>query len=149
MVFLERPEALSGAKGAGERLNSVGVAERVATYIGCYYTLIHIIFMISIVTILLFSNNITYLTILLIILVLDIFVNILSHDCPLTSFEDKYSQNSTTQDFSHRISQLGICCNCNHIYEKQLNALLNIFLMILGKIIIILLSKLYRVILVK
>ena len=49
-----------------------------ATYIGCYYTLIHIIFMITIVTILLFSNNITYLTILLIIIVLDIFVNILN-----------------------------------------------------------------------
>jgi len=120
-----------------------------ATYIGCYYTIVHLIFMTTICTILLFSNNITYLIILLIILALDIFVNILSHDCPLTSFEEKYSQNSATQDFAHRVSQLGIYCNCTHIYEKQLNALMNIFLMNLGKIIIILLSKLYRVILVK
>jgi hypothetical protein len=120
------------------------------TYIrGCYYTLVHLIFMTTIVTILLFSNNITYLTIISIIIALDIFENIMNHDCPLTSFEEKYSQNSTTHDFARRVSQLGIFCKCTHIYEKQINALMNIFLMILGKIVIILLVNLYRVILKK
>jgi hypothetical protein len=117
------------------------------TCFGWYYTLIHIIFMTTIVNILLFSNNITYLTIISIIIALDIFENIMNHDCPLTSFEEKYSQNSTTHDFARRVSQLGIFCNCTHIYEKQINALMNIFLMILGKIVIILLVNLYRVIL--
>ena len=119
------------------------------TCFGCYYTIVHLIFMTTIVNILLFSNNITYLTIISIIIALDIFENIMNHDCPLTSFEEKYSQNSTTHDFARRVSQLGIFCNCTHIYEKQINALMNIFLMILGKIVIILLVNLYRVILQK
>ena len=85
----------------------------------------------------------------ILVIPMDIFENIMNHDCPLTSFEEKYSQNSTTHDFARRVSQLGIFCKCTHIYEKQINALMNIFLMILGKIVIILLVNLYRVILVK
>ena len=111
--------------------------------IGMYYTSIHMLFSITISSILLFSNNITYLFILLIVIVLDMFINTVCHDCPLTSLEEKYLQTSTTQKGIHTFLELGIGCKCDHLYDKQLFSLLNVLMLILGKIIFIMFSKLF------
>lgn len=57
---------------------------------GLYYGYIHTAIMFLGVSIILFSNNIFFLTVLLIIVSLDAFTMVVIHDCPLTMLEKKH-----------------------------------------------------------
>jgi len=106
--------------------------------IGLYYGIIHTIYMLIIGFILLFNNNITYLSILLVIIILNIFVNLVFHNCPLTCLEEKYLKNSHNSNKLKKMKQMNIMYNCNHCYENQLDILINVYIMFLSKIIFLL-----------
>ena len=57
---------------------------------GMYYGNLHIAIMFLGICIILFSNNLFYLIILLLIISIDAFTLIIIHDCPLTMLEKKF-----------------------------------------------------------
>ena len=102
--------------------------------IGIYYSIVHTIFITSIGFILLLSNNITYLSIIAILLILEIAINATFHDCPLNVFELKYSKISGKTNRAYTSFNAGIVYKCYHYYENQLDLIINLCSGILGKI---------------
>jgi len=103
--------------------------------LGNYYSTIHVLLIVGIGTIALFSNNITHLFYIAIVVFLDILAIVFCHDCPLTLLEEKYMQNSKKRERTKSLKNMGICYNCSHDYESQLEMVINNLLLIVGKII--------------
>ena len=105
--------------------------------IGVYYGFIHgLIVFIGGCTVV-FSSNLLYLAIILFIVSLDAFAIICLHDCPLTQLEEKYfglSGKRNTKEFLHR---LGIVHKCDHIYESQLEFVINMWMIVVMKMLLI------------
>ena len=102
--------------------------------IGCYYYYIHLFIMTMCGLVIFFSKNIHYLTILLIIVTLDLFLIVILHDCPITIYEQKYLGTSGIADKNKFLKSLGISHQCNHYYEVQLETVINIWCVIVSKI---------------
>lgn len=105
--------------------------------IGSYYGLIHglIVFLGGFTVV--FSNNLLYLCIILFIVSLDSLAIVALHDCPLTQLEEKYlglSGKRNTKEFLHK---LGIVHKCDHMYESQLEFVINMWMVVVMKILII------------
>jgi len=112
--------------------------------IGFYYGIIHIIFVFLCGIILFFSNDVFFLCVLLFIISLDSFAIIVLHDCPLTQLEEKYfsiSGKRTVKEFLHR---LGIMHKCDHLYESQLEFIINMWIAVVFKILIIIAYKMSK-----
>jgi|LakMenE18May11ns_1017448.scaffolds.fasta_scaffold9956462_7 hypothetical protein len=103
-----------------------------------YFTLIHNTFIFLISFISLFNNNILHLTILLVIISLDATSIVLLHECPLTTMEKKYLGITSCEVRREHIDSLGIMYNCDHEYEKQIELLINGWMLVAGKLLIIL-----------
>jgi len=105
--------------------------------IGIYYGFIHgLIVFIGGCTVV-FSNNLLYLAIILLIVSLDAFAIICLHDCPLTQLEEKYfglSGKRNTKEFLH---SLGIVHKCDHMYESQLEFVINMWMVVVMKMLFI------------
>ena len=112
---------------------------------GLYYVNIHILLMILMGIILMMSNNIKYLSVLFVIITLDLIVNVVCHDCPLTSLEEKYLKTSNKKERSDKMLQMGIMYKCKHSYENQLDVLINVLIMNFGKIVVLLFFRLYNI----
>ena len=112
--------------------------------IGNYYVLLHCSIMLCSGIILLFDNNISHLLILFNIACLDCIACVVLHDCPLTILENKYLYNSIVKDKSDILKKSNILYKCNHQYEKTLEFLTNMVSFIFGKIIILMLMKLFK-----
>lgn len=110
-------------------------------WIGYYYNLLHsaIIFFGSIV--ILFNNNLCHLMICLLIVSLDGIANVVCHDCPLTTLEKKYLKTSLCHYRKEVLKSLNISYKCNHIYESQLEIIVNIWSLIVLKILILILIR--------
>lgn len=113
--------------------------------IGIYYVYLHFIIMICGLIIILFSNKISYLLIVLLILCLDGIANILFQDCPLTVLEKKYTQISMSKLKNKIYKKLGINYKCHHIYENQLELIINTICVITLKIFIIILLNIFKI----
>jgi hypothetical protein len=113
--------------------------------IGSYYGLIHIAFMFLGGIILLFSNNIMYLSIMLFIVSLDAFANVVNHNCPLTLMEEKYLGISGKEISNIFYKQAGIMYTCNHIYETQLELLINVWILLACKILAIIFMRIVKI----
>lgn len=111
--------------------------------IGLYYIYIHGLIMVLGLIILLFSNKISYLIIILLILCLDGLSNILFHDCPLTILEKKYFKISMSELKNKIYKKLKIDYKCNHVYENQLEMIINAICVITLKIFIIILCNIF------
>jgi hypothetical protein len=110
-----------------------------------YYYHIHNAFIFSVGFILLFNTNITHLSFLLIIISLDAVSVVILHECPLTAMEKKYLGYTSCEQRNDILKNMGIMYNCDHNYEKQLELLINVWLLISGKILIIILLNMFNI----
>ena len=109
--------------------------------IGYYYQILHNILIICGTIVILFNNNIYHLSLCLIIVSLDAFANFVCHDCPLTRLEKKYIKNSLSHTRRNFMKNSKILYKCNHLYESQVELIVNIWTLVACKIIILLFIK--------
>ena len=113
--------------------------------IGNYYWLLHIFIMVISGLILLFDNNIIHLLIVMIFASLDSVACVILHDCPLTLLENKYLNRSMVDTKFFFMNNSNILYKCEHKYEKTLEFLTNMIAFLCGKIIFLILMKLFSV----
>lgn len=124
-------------------VNLIPVNKR--TFIRSYYIYLHLITMLFGLIIVLFSKKIFHLIIILIVLCLDGLANILFQDCPLTILEKKYSKMSMSKLKNRIYKKLGINYKCNHIYENQLEMIINTISVTTIKIFVIVLCDIFNI----
>ena len=90
----------------------------------------------------LFSKNICHLAVLLLIISLDAFAIVVRHDCPLTAMEKKYLGTSGKRGINKVLKNAGLVYNCSHLYESQLELVINFWALTACKIVMIISSKL-------
>jgi hypothetical protein len=110
-------------------------------FLGYYYVFLHYIIIILSSIIILFNNNPFHLTLLLILLSLDAFSIVVLHNCPLTILERKYLKHSLAKNRMKSLKKSRIMYNCNHLYETQIELLINVWMLIACKILFILSIK--------
>ena len=108
------------------------------------YHILHNFYIFLIVFILLFNNNLFHLIILLIIISLDAFSIVVLHNCPLTILEKKYLKTSLFEQRNKLIKKTGIPYKCNHEYEQTLEGVINVWLMISSKCLLIIFFKMCK-----
>lgn len=116
-------------------LMSWGVSSKA---IGAYYQICHYILIVCGTFVVVFNNHPWQLLVLLIIISLDGFANVVVHDCPLTSLEERYLQNSLSHERRESLRNAQICYGCKHVYESQVDLIINMWTMVACKIVIIL-----------
>jgi len=109
--------------------------------VGYYYQFIHYIIIVLIGIVMLFNNNPLYLTLLLIVISLDAFSIVILHNCPLTILEEKYLKTSLVKDRMKNLRKSKIMYKCNHVYEQQIELLINVWCLVACKILFILTMK--------
>ena len=114
-------------------------------YFNKYYSLIHNIFIFMIAFIFIFSTNLFFLSIVLLIISLDAFSIVVLHMCPLTQLETKYLKKSLCKGRCDKLCGAGILYNCTHEYEKQIELMINIWLLISGKCLIIIFLRTFNI----
>ena len=105
------------------------------------YIYIHNFLIVFTSFIFLFSNNLFHLAIVLLIISLDAFSIVVMHNCPLTQMEKKFLNTSTSDERKRIMKNLGISYHCDHIYEQQIELMINVWLIVVGKILVILFLK--------
>ena len=110
---------------------------------GAYYGILHMIIMCFGAIILLFDTNIYHLAILLNIIALDAMSCVFLHNCPLTILERKHLGTSIVGTRMFLFQNMNICYTCDHEYEITLEFLSNIAALIVGKIFLLIMSKLF------
>ena len=103
------------------------ISPTIKKVIGAYYYIIHGLVVGLGGFILFFSRNKFYLTFVLIIAVLDSLCIVVLHDCPLTWLERKYMGTSSVELRNSILTNMGIVFKCDHLYETQLELLINIW----------------------
>ena len=93
----------------------------------------------------LFNNSLIYLYFLLIILSLNAFFIIILHGCPLTHLEKKYLNKSTCSEYYDFYRNSKIMYKCEHDYEKQIELLINVTLLVLIKCLVILFIRTFHI----
>ena len=87
------------------------------------YMVIHSFIIFLVCFVFMFNCNILHLIVVLIIVSLDAFSIVVLHNCPLTILEKKYLKHSSSDIQKKCLKNLGICYNCDHIYENQIELL--------------------------
>ena len=105
------------------------------------YHILHNFYIGLIVLIMLFNNNLFHLSILLLIISLDAFSIVVLHNCPLTILEKKYLKTTLFEMRNKLIKKTGIPYKCNHQYEQTIESVINVWLMISMKCLIIIFLK--------
>jgi len=114
-------------------------------FTGCYYGFLHTILIVFGAALILFSNNISILCALLLIVSLDAFAIVVRHDCPLTQMEEKYLGISGKRQINEFLKKCGIVYKCNHLYESQIELLINIWALTACKIVVLLILKMIKI----
>ena len=113
--------------------------------IGSYYICIHILLVLYIVIILLFSNNIIHLSVLLIIIITDVYANVIQHNCPLTHLEIKYLKKSFIKELRKKVKILKIHYKANKLYEYQLEFITNLWCFTSIKILCLIIIRTFNI----
>lgn len=124
--------------------NIISFAKRMgisSSLLGYYYQLYHYIIIFGGGFVILFNTNPYHLLVLLVIISLDAFANVVVHDCPLTALERKYMNSSLAHDRRQQLFGANICYTCNHVYESQVELIVNMWTMVACKIIVILAKR--------
>jgi len=108
---------------------------------GIYYTCIHSLLIFFCCLVLLFCNNIYYLIILLLIISLDSISIVFLHDCPLTKLEKKYLNISGKEVMNYVYKKAKVLYKCDHLYESQLELLINVWSLTSLKILLLIIMK--------
>jgi hypothetical protein len=93
--------------------------------------------MITVAFILYFNTNIIQLCCTLIVVSLDAFSIVVLHGCPLTHLEQKYLNTNTSEERYQFFKNCGISYSCQHEYDKQIELLVNVWLLIAVKCLLI------------
>jgi hypothetical protein len=112
---------------------------------GFLYYYLHFFFIIIVIFITIFSTSKIELIILLIIITLDGLSIVYLHGCPLTFMENKYLGYDSCQERDYYLKQLNIMYNCEHTYEKQMEIIIDIWLIIALKCLIILVLNMFNI----
>ena len=110
-----------------------------------FYRHVHDTFIFLVSLIALFSMNLTHMVVLFIIVTFDAFAIVVMHRCPLTALERKYIKHSSCDDRDELLGALGISYNCNHEYEKQVELLVNVWLLVAAKCMCIIIMKMFNI----
>ena len=102
--------------------------------IGTYYGTIHNALLGLGAMVLLFSKNKFHLLLLLIVISFDSFAIVILHHCPLTILEQKYTGVNISEERMKILNKMGIVYKCNHVYEYQLELLINFWTLTVIKI---------------
>lgn len=113
--------------------------------IGNYYEMLHTILIIGGAAIILFSKNISHLAALLFIMSLDAFAIVVRHDCPLTEMEEKYLGISGKRQINEFLKNSGLVYNCSHLYESQLELVVNFWALTACKIVMLICLKMLKI----
>lgn len=113
--------------------------------IGNYYGLLHTILIIGGATIILFSKNLSHLALILFIISLDAFAIVVRHDCPLTDLEEKYLGISGKRQINEFLKSCGLVYNCSHLYESQIELVINFWALTACKIVILIVLKMWKI----
>lgn len=139
-----------------EMINN-NIIRKITKYINCnyfdnkniyfkeVYRYIHHFFTFLIGIIAVFNNNIIHLSIVLLIITLDAFSVVVFHECPLTTLEEKYVETTTCAERRNTMQKLNIVYNCNHEYEKTLEILINAWILIAIKCLLIMFFKTFNI----
>jgi len=109
------------------------------------YNLVHDIFIFFMAFIIIFNTNLFYLAIMLIIISLDAFSIVVLHQCPLTILEKKYLKKTSCEERKNILKNVGIFYKCNHYYEHQIELLINVWLLVACKCLVIILLKTFNI----
>lgn len=109
--------------------------------IGYYYSVLHFLLFGLGVVLILFNTTIWHLFILLFMVSCDAFAMVVCHDCPLTRLEKKYLGSSGKQRFNQYLTRAGIVYKCHHLYESQLELVLNMWSLIAIKLMCLIFFK--------
>jgi len=104
---------------------------------GNIYLHIHNYIILTILFITIFNNSLIHLIIILIIISLDAFSIVVLHECPLTALEKKYLGLSSLDVRNNFLKKINISYMCDHNYEKQIELLINIWCIVVIKILFI------------
>jgi len=113
--------------------------------IGKIYVIIHYIFMALILFIILFNNNIYHLLICVNILFLDCLSVIILHSCPLSLLEKKYMGISERESITKTFKNMDILYKCDHEYEKQIEILTNVLIIVIIKCLLIICFRMLKI----
>jgi len=113
--------------------------------IGNYYGLLHTILIIGGAAIILFSKNLIHLSIILFVISLDAFAIVVRHDCPLTQMEEKYLGVSGKRQINEFLKSYGLVYNCSHLYESQLELVVNFWALTACKIVMLICLKMLKI----
>jgi len=111
---------------------------------GSYYLTFHTFFVIVVVFITLFNTSIIDLVVLLTVVSFDALSIVVLHGCPLTHMEKKYLGISGMDLHNLGLKHMNICYDCDHLYEQQIELMINVWSIVVFKIFIILLFKMFN-----
>ena len=113
-------------------------------WIGRYYTTLHYRLIRISGVILLFSNNILYLTLMSLIIVSDGACIVTLHNCPLTQLEQRYIQQDAMSSFKATLAGADLMYDCNHVYESQLEFVINLWCLVALKMLVLVLMRTFK-----
>jgi hypothetical protein len=123
--------------------DSVGISG----IIGLYYMYFHFLIIFLVGFHLLFLFDYAGLCVLLLIVSLDAFSVVILHGCPLSHLERKYLSFDGIDERSSYLKSMGIMYSCGDEYEKQIELLINVWCLIVGKLLFLLLFRNFDIIL--
>jgi len=112
---------------------------------GIVYFQIHNLIIFFVLYITFFNNSIVYLFIILLIVSLDAFSIVVLHECPLTTLEKKYLGISSCDIRNDFLYNSKICYKCDHNYDKQIELLINVWCIIVLKILCIIFLNTFKI----
>jgi hypothetical protein len=112
---------------------------------GIFYFNVHLYLMIVIGFITLFTTSVHVLLAILTIVTLDGCSVVFLHECPLTTMEKKYLGISSCEMRNQFLEKRGIMYKCDHDYDKQIELLINVWIIIASKCLMILFLKMFNI----
>jgi hypothetical protein len=141
----EKPENILPRNAIREFLNNFIKKDIKDKILGSYYMSLHSIIIFLGTTIILFSNNIFHLIAILICVAVDSLCIVILHDCPLTFLEKKYLGSSIAELREKRLADYNIVYKEDHLYETQIELLINLTCLIVFKILVLVFLDLFNI----
>ena len=110
-----------------------------------YYGFVHWIYAIFIAIIIIINNNICHLLAVLFIISLNAISIVILHQCPITMLEKKHTETSLTHNKITFYTNLGVSYKCKHSFEQELETVINVWLCIALKCLLLIILKTFNV----
>ena len=110
-----------------------------------YYGSSHWLYAICIGIIIFVNNNICHLLAVLFIISLNAISIIILSGCPITMLEKKHTGTSITENKRTIYKNVGVSYKCDHSFEQELEVLINVWVMIAMKCLLLIILKTFNV----